>query len=143
MRQKRWIKSPTELDGAALSFVKTFSVTGEVKSAKVHVSAVGTYQAKINGQKIGRQVLTPGFTSYQNRVQYQTVDVTDAIAAENRITVTVAPGWAVGNMGYGGMQKVYADHLRAACEIELEMADGSVSCVGADESWQVFTDEVT
>ena len=143
MKNMKWIKSPVDVDGAALAFVKSFSVTGEVKSAIVHLSAVGTYVATLNGEKIGTQVLTPGFTSYTHRVQVQTEDVTDAIAAENKIVLTVAPGWAVGHIGYGDIEKVYADHMRAACELELTMADGMVQYVGADESWTVETSCVT
>lgn len=143
MKQKQWIKSPVEVEGAAIAFSKSFSVKGEVKSATVHLSAVGTYVATINGKKIGKQVLAPGFTSYTHRVQYQTADVTDAIAAENEIVLTVAPGWAVGSIGYANSKKVYADHIRAACELELTMADGSVTYIRGDETWEVSTTEVT
>ncbi len=143
MKQKQWIKSPVEIDGAALSFEKSFSAPGDVKSAVIHLSAVGTYQAFLNGKRIGTQVLAPGFTSYTNRVQYQTEDVTEMIGTDNKIVLTVAPGWAVGHIGYGDMEKVYADHMRAACELELTMADGTIVFVRADESWQVYTNEVT
>ena len=143
MERKQWIKSPTEPEGAALTFCKSFFVTGKVQSASLSVSAVGVYTAHLNGVRLGRQVLTPGFTDYRYRVQVQTIDVTERICDENYIEITVAPGWAVGHLGYQKDEKIYADHMRAACELKLLMANGTVQYIVTDGSWQVKTHEVT
>lgn len=145
MQHKQWIQSPVKTERAAVTFFKTFTLSGAVKKATLYVSAVGVYTAALNGEKLGKQVLTPGFTSYRNRVQYQTLDVTSDLKPENRLEITVAPGWAMGRIGYtkhGGIS-IFADHLRAACELEVTLADGTVQYVVTDDSWQVQTHEVT
>ncbi|MGN1095301.1 MAG: alpha-L-rhamnosidase N-terminal domain-containing protein, partial [Eubacteriales bacterium] len=58
-------------------FSKTIRLKKEVKKAKLCVSAMGLYAAFLDGKRIGEGVLTPSFTSYDHRTQYQTYDVTD------------------------------------------------------------------
>ena len=100
MKNKQWIKSPVEKAPAAVTFQKRFFADGGVRTATLRVSAMGVYQAHLNGERIGRQVLTPGWTSYRNRVQYQTFKLNVLSAAENVLTISLANGWARGQMGY-------------------------------------------
>ena len=51
-----------------------------VASARLHVTALGLYEARLNGQRVGDAFLTPGWTDYEQRVLYQTYDVTGAAA---------------------------------------------------------------
>ena len=75
-------------------FRKGISVTKEVKSARLYITACGLYETKLDGQKIGNFVLAPGHTDYRKRVQYQTYDVTDMLAAGcHALTVQLADGW--------------------------------------------------
>ncbi|MBE6547061.1 MAG: alfa-L-rhamnosidase [Ruminococcaceae bacterium] len=144
MKQLHWIKSPiAPAEGAAITFRKEFSLSKPIAQATLYVSAVGVYRVFLNGKKQGRQVLTPGFTSYTSRVQYETLDVTASLQAENRLELTVAPGWAVGHIGYDGGKKAWADHMRAACRLELTYTDGTVQTVEGDSSFEVWTHEVT
>jgi alpha-L-rhamnosidase len=55
---------------------KEFSTSKKIKSARVYVSALGLYELYINGKKVGDELFTPGWTSYNKRIQYQTFDVT-------------------------------------------------------------------
>ena len=142
MKFAKWIVSPVRNDGEAVVFKKSFSGEG-VARATVKVSGLGTYRALINGVKIGRQVLTPGWTSYTYRVQYQTVDITEQIQANNTIEVGVGPGWAVGQIGYHGDFRLYTDRVCAIAEIELIYADGRVEYIYTDESWDAYNSEVT
>lgn len=142
MKLAKWIVSPVVVDGEAVVFTKEFSADGVVK-ALIKVSGLGTYKAAINGVKIGRQVLTPGWTSYNHRVQYQTVDITEQIKANNIVEIGVAPGWAVGQLGYKGDFKLYNDRVCAIAQIELTYADGRVEYIVTDASWDAYNSEVT
>ena len=51
----------------------------KVKKARLYATACGVYEASINGEKCGSFVLAPGITDYRQRVQLQTIDVTDLI----------------------------------------------------------------
>ncbi|MBE6593810.1 MAG: alfa-L-rhamnosidase [Ruminococcaceae bacterium] len=142
MRFAKWISAPVKNDGSAVVFKKRFRDDGVV-SALIKISGLGIYCAHINGKKIGRQVLTPGWTSYTYRVQYQTVDVTDLLEEDNLIEIGVGPGWAIGRMGYHGDASLYADRVCTVAEIELTYDDGRVEYIYTDESWDTYSSEVT
>lgn len=143
MKNQNWIKSPENIEGAALTFKKNFATEAELKKAVLHVSCLGIYKAKLNGVKVGDQVLTPGLTSYDTRIQYQSYDVTNMLKAENTLEITVGPGWAVGHYGLKKNFHPWGDAIEAVCELELTLADGTVNYINTDESWGVFTSEVT
>ena len=143
MKYRNWIKSPENIEGSALAFKKDFTVGKDIAKAVLHVSCLGIYRARINGKKVGCQVLTPGLTSYGARVQYQSYDVTDMLSDSNTIEVAVGPGWAVGYYGLKVARNLCGDAVEAVAELELTHTDGSVSYINTDESWEVYTTEVT
>lgn len=142
MKFAAWIVSPENIEGAAVTFKKNFKAENVTK-AVIKVSGLGVYEARINGVKIGRQVLTPGWTSYTTRVQYQTVDITEHINANNTVAIGVGPGWAVGQIGFTGGYSLYSDKVTAIAEIELTHADGRVEYVYTDDSWDAYNSEIT
>ncbi len=143
MKNIRWIKSPVDTGCGAVNFQKTFSIKKAVTRATAKLSSMGNYAAYLNGKRLGKGVLTPGYTSLKNRVQYFTYDITDILAENNVLDHTVAPGWAVGHIGYDHGTKVFCDHIAAVCEIEIEYADGEVEIINTDESFEVWTTNVT
>ena len=60
-------------------FRKDFSINKKIISATAYITSHGFYEATINGQRIGDAYLTPGWTSYKNRLQYQAYDVTNLV----------------------------------------------------------------
>ena len=143
MKKKQWIQAPHKTDFAAVSFRQSFSPKGEVASAVLYVSAVGVYNAFLNGKKLGKAVLAPGWTSYRYRIQYQTLDVTAEITENNLLDVTVAPGWAVGKIGFRGDKSLYSDNVCAMAELWVTYRDGSEERIATDTDWDVYTTEVT
>ena len=143
MKYKNWIRSPERVEGAVLSFRKSFSVDGEVKKAILKVSSLGIYKAMINREKIGNQVLTPGCTSYDARIIYNTYDVTENIKKDNVIDISVGGGWAVGRYGLGLSTGAFGKDVCAVAELSVEMADGTVHYTVTDSSWGVYTTKVT
>ena len=49
-------------------------------SARLYVTALGLYEARLNGEKVGDAFLAPGWTDYGQRIPYQTFDVTGLLA---------------------------------------------------------------
>ena len=47
--------------------------TAPIASARAYVTSLGLYEMQINGRRVGDQVLAPGWTSYDKRLQYQTL----------------------------------------------------------------------
>jgi alpha-L-rhamnosidase len=58
---------------------KEFVLQKKVRRARVYVSGLGYYELRLNGQRVGDQVLDPGWTTYSKRVLYSTYDVTDQL----------------------------------------------------------------
>jgi alpha-L-rhamnosidase len=98
------------------------------------------YEAQINGQKVGDAYLTPGWTSYNKRLQYQTYDVTGLLKnGANAIGVTLGSGWYRGYIGFAGQNNFYGKKLALLLQLDITYADGSVEHVVTDESWKTST----
>lgn len=63
----KWIKSAEEMGNVAPVFAAYFSVTDNVEKAVLYVTALGVYEASLNGSRIGEFVLAPGWTAYFKR----------------------------------------------------------------------------
>ena len=85
----KWLKPANDFGNAAPVFSTDFALSRTVKQARLFITALGVYEAALNGRRIGQFVLAPGWTTYYKRLQYQEYDVTDLLRAENRLTVTV------------------------------------------------------
>src|SRR3989337_4200298 len=69
-------------------FRKQFLASKKIKSATAFITAHGMYEAEINGKRVGDQYLTPGWTSYNKRLQYQAYDVSNLVnSGKNAIGV--------------------------------------------------------
>jgi alpha-L-rhamnosidase len=118
----------------------TFAVDGEVQSARAYVTSLGLYEAQINGERIGDQVFTPGWTSYDTRLQYQTYDVTGLLqTGENAIGVMLGDGWYRGYLGWSDRRNTYGERLALLLQLRIIYADGRVQIVGSDTSWKATT----
>lgn len=117
-------------------FRKEFSGVKKVKSARVYVTSLGLYQLFLNGQKVSSDLFTPGWTSYKNRIQYQTYDVTSMIQQKNSIGAIVGDGWYRGNIGWGNANGYYGQKIALLAMLQINYADGTSEIVGSDESWK-------
>lgn len=145
MTENHWVQSPAkEKYAGAISFIKNIQLKDRVISAQGRVSSVGLYDIQINGKRVGHRVFTPGFTSYNKRgVQYQEYDITDYLHAKSVIHICVAPGWAVGHIGYAHNENIYADHVSLWGQFTVTYQDGTTETFFTDASWEVYTNEVT
>lgn len=137
--QAKWIQTPEAMGDICPIFKKTWEKKKEVKKAVLYLTALGVYEAKLNGKRVGDQVLAPGWTVYEKRLQYQEYNVTDMLENDNVLTVTVGRGWFSSQMpGWD----VTEDRLRRAArpvgmlgEIHLFYEDGEEEVLGSDVSW--------
>lgn len=119
---------------------KEFETSKKVDHAVAFITAKGLYEAEINGQKVGDACLTPGWTSYNKRLQYQTYDVTDMLKrGTNAIGVTLGNGWYRGNIGFNGKVNFYGDQLALLLQIHITYEDGTEELVVSDQTWNSST----
>lgn len=131
-----------EEETACPIFSRTFSAKGNVKKARIYATGRGVYEAYLNGERIGEDRMTPGWTSYHHRLQYQVYDITEMLRKENEIEIMVGNGWYKGIFGFMLMPNIYGDRVGAFAEIHLEYEDGSREVICTDESWNVRTGAV-
>ncbi len=137
-----WIASPKDPGVAAYTFRKSFKTEKTVKKAILLASAMGVYVPFLNGERVGENVLAPGWTSYSHRVQYQTYDVTSLIHEKNLLEIGVGQGWAVGYIGLHHTNHVYVDHTSLIAQLNITYIDGSKETITTDTSWDVYTSHV-
>ncbi|MGI4749279.1 MAG: family 78 glycoside hydrolase catalytic domain [Janthinobacterium lividum] len=135
----KWISttSTDTLPGPSPYFRKSFTFSKPVKSAKAYITAHGLYEASINGEKIGKDFFTPGWTSYHNRLLYQTYDVTKMLQnGRNTLGLVLGDGWYRGYLAYEGKRNLYGNLLSGLLQLEIEFTDGTRQVVQTDESWK-------
>lgn len=138
--QAKWIQAGFKEDSAsrpAHYFRKSFTLNRKVKQAKIYITCHGLYEATLNGKRIGRAYLTPGWTEYKKRLQYQEYDVTSQLQpGNNTLNVVLGDGWYRGNFGFGGHRNYYGKELALLCQLELTYSNGKKEIIGSDGSWQ-------
>lgn len=142
----RWIQAPEPDPNQQPSplFRKQFTTSKTIQSATAYITSHGLYEAQINGQKVGDAFLTPGWTSYNKRLQYQTYDVTGLLKnGANAIGVCLGSGWYRGFIGFSGQNNFYGKKLALLLQVDITYTDGSVDHVVTDGSWKTSTGAIT
>jgi alpha-L-rhamnosidase len=137
---------------AARYYRGEFQTAGKVRRATLYASALGIYDAYVNGKRIGERMFAPGWSDYRRRAYYNTYDVTALVQnGANAMGAVVAEGWYSGYVGYGllvgyGPNKVgryfYGKTPALIAQLEIEFEDGRRATVGTDEAWRVSTGAV-
>jgi alpha-L-rhamnosidase len=124
-------------------FRKTFTVRKKIQSATAYISALGLYEAQINGKRIGDAFLTPGWTDYRKRIQYQVYDLTEnIIQGNNAIGVTLGNGWYAGFIAWGKHNHEYGKYIALLFQLEIRYTDGTSQIIVSDESWKSSTGSI-
>ncbi len=143
LKNASWITSPKDAGVAVYSYRREFSLSKPVKKAVLRATAVGVYTAEMNGTRIGNAVLAPGWTSYQNRLQVQTYDVTNLLQnGDNTLSIAVGQGWAVGTIGFRTRNHYAGDHVSAIAELTVTYENGKQEIIGTSKNWDVYTTPV-
>lgn len=124
-------------DTASPVFARRFSVDKPVAKARLYASALGVYEAELNGRKLDDTYFAPGWTSYHKRLQYQTYELTPA-DGENELRITLGNGWYKGALGFVPKPNLYGDTVALLAMVILTYTDGTEEIIGTDGSWQVF-----
>jgi alpha-L-rhamnosidase len=115
---------------------KSFDAPRVPVSARLYITALGSYRAYLNGQPVDAYRLTPGFTDYRKRVLYQTYDVTHLVkSGENTLGAVLGAGWYGSPLLWSGTREFSGpDRLRA--QLEITYSDGTHKVIATDNSWQ-------
>jgi len=115
---------------------KSFHISSDVIAARLYITALGLYEAYLNGQRVGEDVFSPGWTDYKKRVQYQVYNVTDLLhEGSNRLGAVLGDGWYCGYVGWCDRQ-LYGDRPKFLAQLEISFADGSRQIIVTDSTWE-------
>ena len=138
----KWITHAFDKDSPVSPVLyKDFTVHGTVKKARLYATALGMYEAEINGEKVNDTYFNPGWTNYRKRLQYQTYAVA-LHDGTNRLALTLANGWYKGKLGFMPTPNNYGDTTAALVALCITYADGREEWLGTDESWLCTTGAV-
>ena len=123
---KYWLKDPSHPGrplGPVSCFRKKFQVSNSGNAVLI-VTAMGLFEAAMDGKDVTDELFTPGWFDYRKRAEYRnyTIPVT---AGEHTLTILLADGW------YGG--KIVGDSRgNPRLLVNLVLPDGSV--ISGDET---------
>lgn len=115
---------------------KEFTVPSAIAGARLHVTAKGLYEVYLNGERVGRDYMAPGWTPYDRRIETLTYDVTGQLRkGANAIGAILGEGWYAGVLM--SPRPVYPE-LRPQVLLQLEIlrADGQVQILVTDHTWK-------
>jgi alpha-L-rhamnosidase len=142
--QAEWIEPDWDEDPQAFHpcpyLRRSFNLDAPVRSAQLYITAHGLYEAWLNGERVGDQVFTPGYTPYDLMLQYQVYDVTAMLQeGENVIGAILGDGWYRGKVYGVGDRNVYGERLGLLAMLVVETGQGQQVRIGSDGEWKAAT----
>lgn len=119
--------------GTQASFVARDFVAAAPGRTQLHISAQGIYLCFINGVRIGNDLLTPGWTCYDDRIAYQSYEIGSLLRpGTNRIEIWLGDGWFRSQMMWASapIYNCWGDRIAAIADLE-----GAVT-LSTDATWQ-------
>lgn len=123
---------------------KEFTITRKAAKALLFISGLGHYEASINGSRIGDAFLSPGWTSYDKTILYNTYDITNQLRPGSN-----AIGVILGNGFYSISQERYVKgtgtfgNPKLIALLKITYTDGSTDHLVSDQSWKVSPSPIT
>ncbi len=143
-----WVAQPVGLAEPARdaqpALVRTiFTLDRPVRTATLFWTALGAAEPEINGELVSDDVLSPGWTSYRDRLVHETVDVTALVReGENALGATIAGAWYTEKYGFFDFaDRLYGTQPSFLAQLRVTYADGAVETLAATgEGWSAFGD---
>ncbi|KAH7014096.1 alfa-L-rhamnosidase [Microdochium trichocladiopsis] len=126
-----------------IRFRKTFSLPAvcsqHFRHARLYITALGVYEAYINGERVGDEYMAPGWTTYKHRIAYRVHDVSELLrpSEENVLAIQAAEGWYAGRLGFRGGQRFrYGDKIGILAQLEVTGSESERWTLTTDHTWQ-------
>ena len=126
-----------ESSGSLPYLRKDFTITKSIAKARIYVTALGLYELRLNGERVGDHILAPDWTDYFIRSRYQVYDVTSMLkSGANTWGALVGNGWYCGHIGNGGFES-WGKVPALFAQLEVTYGDGTTDRIVTDASWKV------
>ena len=116
-----------------------FVAQEELVGARLYATALGVYEARINGEPVSDVVLPPEISVANSHIFYQSYDVADLIdSGANVLGFTVADGFYAGAFGWRMERYGFGPApRRLLAQLRLDYADGSTQWIGTGPGWRI------
>jgi alpha-L-rhamnosidase len=124
----QWIGSPDSV--TAPYYRQSFVLDDVPECAPLYLASLGYFELFINGKKVGKQVLAPAVSNFNERTYYQTYDVVSYLKKGiNNIGIWTGTGWYT--PGLPGVK-----HHSPVVRVQLEIANETEQRIVTDTSWE-------
>ncbi len=140
----KWIYGKTGIGPyrPAVRLAQEFEVKKAVKKARLYSTALGLYTVFLNSNEVTEDRLTPGWTQYNKRVQYQAYDVKEHLEpGRNVLASLVGNGWFCSTISYVNVPDYklgYGQHPLFCAELHIEYMDGEQQIIATDKNWNSY-----
>lgn len=109
---------------------RDFKLNHTVLKARAYIACIGYYELKINGRKVGDQVLAPSHTDFDKSIEYNVYDIFDYLDnGENTV------GAMLGH-GFTSIWPLTKQKPQILIRLEIHCNNGEVITITSDEFWQ-------
>ncbi len=127
----------------AMQLRRPFALAKPVRQARLYATALGAYEARLNGEKVGDALLTPESSDYRKHVLYRAYDVTGMLArGDNVLGLLVGDGWYASAQIFVGRYSYGPAPRRALAQLEIDYEDGSSETIGTDQDWRIASSPI-
>ncbi len=129
-----WIAPPKNYGHVCPVYRRKLTAEKPLKKAQLFITAAGTFKLTLDGEAFGNEVLAPGWTSYDSRLQYREYDLTNELSdrSAHELCVTVGEGWFRSNIfpwrGEISTER-YKKPAAIIAELHLTFADGEIEVI--------------
>jgi len=121
---------------------REFGLEDDVAKARLYVTAKGLYELYLNGERVGKDHFTPGWTPYDERIETLTYDVTDMLhQGPNAIGAMLGEGWYAGDLVRKARRKMYPERKpELLVQLEIFHPNGESEIIVSDQNWKATDD---
>ena len=109
----------------------------EIDSARIYMTALGSFSLVCNGQAVSDDYFAPGRLSYNRELAYMTYDVTSLLhqGEKNALGITLLHGWYDRGVGYPEIYSASGEQNALMGMLEIRYQDGTVETITTDEEF--------
>jgi alpha-L-rhamnosidase len=129
----------------AVSLRRAFSIDRPVARARLYATALGGYEARLNGAKVGDALLSPETTDFRTRALYQVHDVTGGVVqGDNVLGAVVADGFFASPFSFLDMRYAFGPPPRRfRALLVIEHPGGSSTRIATGPEWRLGPSAIT
>ena len=140
--QARWIGVPEaerpEKGSRPAYWLRTLVDVPPFAEARLYITALGLYEAFLDGTRVGDAELTPGYTQYRARVQYQAHDVAPLLRPGRHVlAVLLADGWYRGQVGLPRAADQFGGDVALRAQVDVRTGPGWQVVAASQPGWRV------